>query len=137
MVDILDAKKELGKLPDIDELNRLVEYYPTYEWEHRANLLYGYFQGKSVEEMVDDKLTAKNIDKSSCKYQCIGAHTKWVKFKVKRAIIRILYVRYRLDENMTKRVANQQILKKYFSKKNAKDGGQSSIRYHTRTPKFK
>jgi len=128
---LLDATKELEKLPDINELNRLVKYYPTYEWEHRMALLNGYFQGKTLSELVNDKLKAKNIDKSGCNHQSLGGHARWVKEKVRKTIIRLLYLRYRLDQGLTQRQANQQILIKYPSPKNTQDAGQSAIRKMT------
>ncbi len=131
---LMNAKKELETLPDITELNRLVEYYQTYEWEHRSALLNGYFQGKTVKELVVDKLKAKNIDPSKCSPQSLGGHSRWVKSKVKKAIIRLLYLRYRLDDGMSKMKANQEILKRYPSKSEyTEDVGQSAIRKMTHT----
>jgi len=119
---LMNAKEELETLPDNDELNRLVEYYETYEWEHRFLLLNGYFLGKTVKEMVLDKLKAKDIDPSTCSPQSLGGHSRWVKSKVKKAIVRLLYVRYRLDDGMSKKEANQELLKRYPSiKEGTKD----------------
>ena len=133
-VTLLDAKKELRKLPDIYELNRLVKYYPTYEWEHRMALLMGYFQGKNTSELVDAKLKAKKIIKASCSNKSLGGHARWANTKVKRTIIRILYLRYRLDQNLTQIQANQELHKKYPSEKTTEDGGQSNIRTMTHSP---
>jgi len=135
--ELLDALKELETLPDDGELRRLVDYYPSYGWEHRTALLLGYFQGKSRSELVDDKLIAKNIDKSQCSPQMLGGHARWVFFKVKRAIIRLLYLRLRLDQGFSKIQANQQILYKYPSEKSTQDGGQSYIRKATHSPILK
>ena len=127
-VELLNAKEELGILPDANELERLVEHYPTYGWEHRKLLLHGYFEGKSLRELVADKLKAKGIDISKRPPTSLGGHSRWVKTKVRWTIIRILYLRYRLDKKLTKIQANQEILRKYPSKKTTQDGGQSSIR---------
>ena len=132
--ELLDAKQELRVMPDNAELNRLVEYYPTYEWEHRIALLKGYFQGKNISELVDAKLKAKKINKASCSKQSLGGHSRWVKTKVKRTIIRILYLRYRLDQNLTQIKANQELLYKYHSEKKTVDGGQANIRTMTHSP---
>lgn len=49
----------------------------------------------------------------------------------------LLYLRYRLDNGMTKRQANQKILSKYPSQKeNTQDAGQSTIRKITHTSKL-
>jgi len=133
-IELLDAKEELETLPDDNELRRLVYYYPTYDWEHRFALLHGYFKGKSRSELLDDKLIAKNIDKSQCTPQMLGGHARWVKYKVKRAIIRLLYLRFRLDQELSQIQANQNILKKYPSDKPAQDVGQSYIRKATHSP---
>ena len=131
---LLDAKDKLGYLPDDNELRRLAEYYPSYEWDHRFRLLHGYFEGKSVREMVSDKLEAKGVVESECSKQSIGGHSRWVVLKVKKTIIRILYLRYRLDQGMSQRKANQRLLKDFGSEKNTQDGGQSNIRDTTHSP---
>ncbi|MCG8399282.1 hypothetical protein LWS67_22610, partial [Bacillus atrophaeus] len=87
----------LGKQPDEAELQRLVENYPSYAWEHRNALLYGYFKGRILEELLEDKLRALEIDPSSCSRRSIGGHTRWVHEKVKKAFVRIQYLRHRLD----------------------------------------
>lgn len=126
---LLNAKKELGTLPDSAELQRLVKYYPTYGWEHRKVLLQGYFKDLPPSVLVDKKLEAKGIDKKSLSNSSIGAHTRWVKLKVEHVIIRILYLRYRLDDGLTRRQSNQKLLVEYGSEKpNTQDGGQSNLR---------
>lgn len=123
------ALVDLGGKPSEDELARLVEYYPTYKYVHRFQLLHGLFDGKSHEQLVLGKMTAKGLDTSISK-QAKGGHGKWVVAKVRRAVIRLLYLRYRLNDGLTRRQANQQLVKK-FSLSNAKDGGRSSIRKDT------
>lgn len=130
-IKLLNANDELIVLPDTWELSRLVEHYPTYKWEHRTALLRGYFEGKTSDELVDAKLIAKAIDKSKLSPQSLGGHARWVKDKVKRTIIRLLYLRYRIDNNLSRIQANQQLLKKYPSTNNAEDAGASTIRKAT------
>ena len=124
-----DALDDLGGKPSDDEIARLVKYYPKYQYIHRFQLLHGLFDGKSHEELVLGKMTAKGLDTSISK-QAKGGHGRWVVAKVRRAVIRLLYLRYRLDDDMSRRQANQQLVKK-FSLSNAKDGGRSSIRKDT------
>ena len=132
---LLNAREYLGTMPDASELNRLAENYPTYdEWEHRTKLLYGYFQGKSISELVDDKLHAKEIDKSTLSKQSLGGHSRWVKDKVKKTIIRILYLRSRLDEKMSRKVANSKLLDKFWSNEISLESRQSTIRKATKSP---
>lgn len=120
----------LGKSPDEAELLRLVENYPSYKWEHRNALLRGYFQGHALEQLLEDKLRAKNIDPASCGGRSIGGHTRWVCEKVERTFMRILYLRHRLDDGLTRTKAHQRLIKQFGSDK-AKDAGQSAIRKAT------
>jgi hypothetical protein len=121
----------LGAAPDAAELSRLVQHYRTYEWEHRNALLYGYFQGRTVSELVQDKLYAKGINPKSCTSRSLGGHGRWVRKKVKKAFVRILYLRYRLDEHLTQREANRRL----FEEDKTKSGlGQSAIRKITHCP---
>jgi len=129
MAELMDAYTELdGKLPDQAELDRLVHYYPKYKQEHRQQLLHGYFHHKSVDQIFDSKLDAKNIP-TPLKKGGKGGHYRWIYYKVKYVIIKLKYLRYRLDQNLTKRQANNLILKHYgpASDKKTKDGGQSGI----------
>jgi hypothetical protein len=124
-----DALVDLGDKPDEIEIERLKKYYPTYQIVHRTQLLQGMFDGSSNEELVLGKMMAKGLDTSITK-QAKGGHGKWVTAKVRKTVIRLLYLRHRLDEGMTRRQANQQLVKR-FKFSSAKDGGQSIIRKDT------
>jgi hypothetical protein len=127
-----DALVDLGGKPSDTEIERLVKNYPTYQYVHRIQLLQGLFDGKSHEELVLGKMTAKGLDTSITK-QAKGGHGRWVVAKIRRTAIRLLYLRFRLDQDMTRRRANQQLLKKFkFSGK--PDADQSSIRKATQSP---
>ena len=126
------ALHDLGGKPNDTEFARLIKYYPTYQYPHRWQLLQGLFDGKSHEELVLGKMTAKGLDTSITK-QAKGGHGRWVVAKVRKTTIRLWYLRYRLDQGMTRRQANQQLVKRFpFS--TAKDGGQSIIRKDTHSP---
>lgn len=129
---LLDAIEELGNIPNEDELSRLIEFYPTYEWEHRFKLLRGYFENKTIKELVEAKLKAKQIDITLCTKQSLGGHARWVKDKVKRTIIRILFLRYVFDLGKTREQANNMLLQRFDSNK-AQDAGQRTIRNATRS----
>lgn len=120
----------LGTTPDAMELARLVKNYPTYEWEHRRALLQGYFQSESLQQLVERKLIAKEIDINSCTGQSLGGHARWVTEKVKKTFARILYLRYRIDKGFTRRESNQRVLQ-IFSSDSADDAGQSAVRKMT------
>ena len=129
------ALVDLGGKPSDDEIKRLIENYPSYQYLHRWELLHGMFDGKSHEELVLGKMTAKGLDTSISK-QSKGAHGRWVVAKIRKAVIRLLYLRYRLDKKMTRRKANQEIIKQFKFWEEAKDFGQSSIRKDTRSLKI-
>src|SRR5579863_9940237 len=103
---------DLGGKPSETEIERLIKYYPTYQYAHRAQLLQGLFDGKSHEELVLGKMTAKGLDTSITK-QAKGGHGRWVVAKIRRAVIRLLYLRYRLDKKMSRRKAHQEILRQF------------------------
>jgi len=130
-----EAMNYLRYKPDSVELDRLVEYFPTYKLAHRRSFLKGFFEGKGVSDLVADKLRAKGIDQSLNKTSK-GGHARWVKAKSRRLVIRLLYLRLRLDDRLTKRKANQWIFKNIWST-SAADGGQSNIRKATNSPKLK
>jgi hypothetical protein len=127
-----DALVDLGGKPSETEIERLIKYYPTYQYAHRAQLLQGLFDGKSHEELVLGKMTAKGLDTSITK-QAKGGHGRWVVAKVRKAVIRLLYLRCRLNDGKSRRKANQEVGKK-FKFSNANDGGQSIIRKYTHSP---
>ncbi len=126
------ALDDLKGKPSEAEIARLIKYYPTYQYVHRSQLLHGLFDGESHDQLVLGKMTAKGLDTSISK-QAKGGHGKWVVAKVRKTVIRLLYLRYRIDDDMTRRQANQQLVKR-FTFSNAKDGGQSIIRKDTHSP---
>ncbi len=132
--DLPAALKLLGKSPDAETLARLVANYPTYNWEHRKQLLVGYFSGKTQAEMIADKLKAKVISTPISK-QAMGGHGRWVKYKSRSAIIRILYLRYRLDDHLTQIQANARILKLFdYGEDSNIETVQSTVRKETYSP---
>lgn len=134
LITLQRALELLGDAPGTDELSRLVQYYPTYERPHRKGLIKGFFSGQGPSEMASDKIDALNLPSAVSK-QSKGGHTKWAMAKSHRLVIRLLYLRYRLDEGKSKRQANQLLLQKIWST-SAKDGGQSNIRKATKSSKL-
>ena len=104
--------EHLGGKPSQAELDRLVKYYPNYDAPRRFGVLHGYFDGMSIEEIVKIKFMAENISSMEIVKQAKGGHTSWAPSKIKNLIIRILYLRYRIDKEMTQRDANGQIRSK-------------------------
>lgn len=128
-----DAIDLLGDFPDVIELQRLVENYPTYEKAHRMGLLKGFFEGKSVTHLVQDKRQALNkTPRGSAR--SAGGDARWVSKKARKTVVRILYLRYRIDEHMTRIQANRALLKNLPYETNSKDAGQSNIRKMTLSP---
>jgi hypothetical protein len=120
----------LGTIPDTEELARLVDNYPTYKWVHRSALLNGYFQGRTLAQLLKDKLSAKGLNADELSPQSLGGHGRWVREKVKKTIVRLLYLRYRIDDGFS-RIESDQLLLKKFGTDAASDGGQSAIRKMT------
>ena len=129
-----DAMLDLGGgKPNSVELQRLVHYYPSYEWERRKKLLQGVFSNKSMEELLADKLVAKGIGPRLNGHQK-GGHIRWIVTKFRRTVVRLLYLRLRIDEHQAQVVANQKLLPKFGSDKKTADGGQANIRTMTHSP---
>ncbi len=133
--ELLSITDELVITPDEVELSRLVMYYPTYEWEHRNALLSGYFRGRTSTQLVLDKLAALNIDVDSCSGRSLGGHARWVRYKVKKTIVRLLYLRLRLDQKFSQVDANRSLLNRWGSDiSKSDDAGQSALRKMTHSP---
>ena len=108
------AFDDLDGIPDDAELARLVDYYPTYQLAHRKALLRGIFDGRTHTDLVLAKLNAKGIEYPVSK-QSKGGHGLWVASKVRRTVVRLLYLRLRLDQGMSRRQANQVLLKQLWN----------------------
>ena len=77
-------------------------------------------------------MTAKGLDTSISK-QAKGGHGRWVVAKVRKTVIRLLYLRYPINDDMTRIQANQQLVKK-FGRSDNLHADQSIIRKYTRSP---
>lgn len=102
---------------------------PTYEKLHRKNLLSIMFAGTDHATIRDATTSAKE-GATAGNFLSRGGHGRWVVAKLKRTTIRLLCLRYRLDKNLSRREANQQLLRiSLFAEPS--DAGQSSIRKAT------
>lgn len=134
MSKLLNAKEELITLPDKKELERFIECFPKFTKEYRQELLWGYFQDKSIDELREDVLNAKGINSSRISAQQKGGVNSGIVRKVKSVVIRILFLRYYLDEGFSRKLANNKLVRR-FGSDIAKDVGMSAIR--KQTGKFK
>lgn len=123
------AVELLGGIPNKQELLRLREHYKTFEWNYRSSLLYGFFDGMTVDELTDEKLDLKNVELPISGKQR-GGHSRWVVTKPKKYVLRILYLRYRIDQGLNQIEANQ-LVAKAFSTSDKNDTTQSNIRKAT------
>lgn len=102
-----DFRAVLGGTPGNVEISALADAYPSYRIRNwRMTLLDGLKKGKSNEEILADKLKAKEIDPVSD--QSMGGHARMIDFKLRRAAMRILYLRHR-SSGKTRRQANAQV----------------------------
>lgn len=123
--------RDLDGFPDADEIRRLVDYYPTYEREHRKGLLQGILDGTEHTKLVFMKMSAKGVVDPTP--QQIGGHGRWVASKLRRTAIRLLYLRYTLDKGLTRKKALLELYRYDVTRTLRKD----SIRYATRQKKKK
>ena len=116
-----------GDPPSDRELKRLVENYPSYKLPHRSPIIDALANGGSVQEILTYKLAAKGILTLYSK-QSKGGHVRWVTLKLQKAVIRLWYLRYRVDHLKTRRQANQILVQKFGSQKSEINDPQSKIR---------
>ena len=100
----------LGGTPSDHEIQRLVLKYPTYNLPHRKHLISSITDGKSPVFMAKKKLEA--LGQTEMCPQQLGPNVKWATAKIRRFVRRMYYLRYRIDQGMTRRQANQRILYK-------------------------
>ncbi len=93
------------------EIQRLINHYPSYKWAHRKCLIEDILENRSPVVMAQHKKQAKGI--SDVVKQSDGGHTKWVTAKLRRFVRRVIFLRLRIDDGLTKRQANQIILRDY------------------------
>jgi hypothetical protein len=123
---------DLGGTPSSEEVSRLVEYYESYRLVHRKNLLQRLLSGEGHAQLLNGKLVDKSLPSSQTK-QSKGGHGRWVTSKVRIVAMRVLYLRYRIDDGLTRRHANQKLLQKFTRTESVKKG-QPAIRRATRSP---
>jgi len=126
MRKLLDAQDELGGDPGAEELDRLVDNYRSYKLNRRKTLPQ-YFTGRTIKELVEDKLAALGLVSDTLGARSLGGHRRWAREKVNRAILRLLYLRYRIDEKLSRKHANQRVIQRYKS-----ELGKSAIQKATR-----
>ncbi|HEY3698635.1 MAG TPA: hypothetical protein VGK97_04835 [Spongiibacteraceae bacterium] len=110
-----DALEMIGGTPSDEEIQRLIEYYPTYNLPHRSRLLEDLLENKSPVVIAKNKIQTKGIIADS--KQAIGGHVRWAIAKLRRFVRRVIYLRLRINDGKTRRQANQIILKNYVMKK--------------------
>jgi len=126
----------VGELPTIDELNQLAYYYDSYNDDHRKGILRGFFIEQSGEMILGVKFKAKGFDPATMTGQELGAEVKWPKAKAEKAMIRLLYLRYRLKEGCNHIQANQKLYQLLPFPDGSKDIQQNMINKITRTPEL-
>lgn len=109
---IEQAISDLGGIPSDAELARVVRYYPSFKKPYRAQLLKGMFEGKSQKEIVAGKIEVEGLS-TQMSAQSKGGHGKKVAAKIRRTAIRLLYLRYRLDEKVSQIKANNLLLLRF------------------------
>ena len=119
-----DFRHDLGGEPLGSEIQRLIDAYPSYtvkDW--RLTLLEGLKQGKSNDEILEAKLLAKDVTPETIQSQ--GGHTRMIDFKIRRAAIRMLYLRH-IRNGKTRRQANAAVWQVF------PDLTQNAIAFNTR-----
>jgi hypothetical protein len=88
-----DALKHLAYVPDALEIERLIEQWRSYEREHRLGLLDGLVQCRSNEQITQMKFDVLKLH--DLKGRSRNGHSGWTSRKLRRAAIRLLYLRFR------------------------------------------
>lgn len=119
-----DFRDDLGGEPLGSEIQGLITAYPSYkvkDW--RLKLLEGVKLGHNNDQILEAKLLAKDVTPDSD--QSLGGHTRMIDFKIRRAAIRLLYLRH-IRDGKTKQQANA-LVREVFP-----DMKQNSIAFNTR-----
>ena len=118
------------KPPPTDaDLEALIDIYPSYKMSHRMPIIQAIADYGSIEQILEGKLAANGV--LTPVKQSKGGNTTWATKKLRRAAIRICYLRFVINDGFTRRKANAALLKKFGTNKGAQDGGQSNIRKST------
>lgn len=106
-IDALDG------IPSESELNRLVHFYPQYTKLHRAKLLKGMISQTDHALMIDSHTFLKHGQMLGNGLK--GGYAKAVSAKIRRTVLRLLYLRLRLDKtpSATKNGANGELLAQF------------------------
>lgn len=108
-----DAEAILGYLPDVDELTMLADCCPRYRWRHRQGVLRGYFFEKSIDAILDQRFLADGKKREELSQNSINRYKGWAHTKVRRALIRLLYMRYCQNDKLTPTEANGKIIREH------------------------
>jgi hypothetical protein len=131
--ELEDAANDLGGGATNTDIDRLYTYYETFKLPQRRQFVETMLSGKTLREL--DKQRQVTVGMGDPKSpQAKGGRSGWARGQLKKTVIRILYLRHRLDEKLGKRVANQLLLQKFYKDSTAQDAGQRSIRQATATP---
>ena len=118
-------KHDVGSLEEY-ELEDLVFEYPTYGKDWRPAIIEGIKKGKSIEQIFADKLqTLEEHGLGPNGPHSRNAMKRNIPFKLRRAAMRIWYLRHR-QKGKTQREANALVWKKF------PDFEQNSIAFETR-----
>ena len=106
-----DFRRDVGFLKD-PEIALLADYFPSY-WQKnwRMTLLEGIKEGWDNYTILCNKIRDKKVDVDSD--QSEGGHTRMIPFKIRRAAIRLWYIRYR-KQGYNRRPANKIVREKHF-----------------------
>ena len=100
---------DLKGIPDEDEIMRLAANYPTfYSKPYRMGFLHELLDGKKHKEMIESYLKAKGIEFPSRQEK--GKATVWVAKKAKKVALRLLYLRFVLDEKLGREAAIKELM---------------------------
>lgn len=119
-----DFRHDLGGEPSGNEIAMLIDAYPSYTVKNwRLTLLDGLKQGDSNEQILEAKLLAKDVTPETIQSQ--GGHTRMIDNKIRRAAIRLLYLRH-IRNGKTRRQANALVWQAF------PDLEQNTIAFNTR-----
>ncbi len=104
-------RRDVGKLTG-NEIALLADNYPTYRQKNwRMTLLEGIKRGWDNDQILVNKIIDKKIDIE--KHESEGGHAHMIPFKIRRAAIRLQYLRYR-RKGRSRTQADKDVRKNHF-----------------------
>lgn len=102
--------RDLGRIPDETEVNRIIAEYPNFQREYRKDYLNWLLSGMSHAEMGRRKYEYDLANRTKQSKPNKGNAFGWTRDKAKKIAMRLIYLKLVLDEKKKRPAAVKEIL---------------------------